>query len=766
MKHKLSIRKKIIIILSLLLCVTASFAQKVGLVLSGGGARGMAHIGVIKALEEREIPIDYIVGTSIGAIVGGLYAAGYTPEEMEDIFCGQELENILTGKIEDRYYYFFKRQEVNSAWVQLRFDLDSAIFAPYLSLNIVAPYRMDFSFLEYFSKSDYIANYNFDSLLVPFRCIATDVTNGKEVVLDGGSLKDAVRASMTYPIYFSPIRIDGNLMYDGGIVNNFPVDVMCQVPDVDYIIGVKVAAPVKEPTEDNLIATFMNMIVEKEQDQIFCRDGIIIKPDLPDLTVTDFNETKQLVQIGYQTMLDSLHVFENKILRRISSDSLMKKRKEYKQRGREILVGSVKVMGLNPSQSIFMENIILEKNEVITLEEFKARYFKLIMEDKIKDLYPYLVYDSILNYYEVILHASSIKPFQANFGGYISANAYTTLFLQLQYKYLGLQSIEAGLDAYFGRYYNSLVASTRLDYFKKPTFNQLVKVGYNRWNYFNTYRSFVGSETPSYLIHEEIFFDYGFAFPVANKAKVYGGITVMHTHDKYYQSNVYLKEDNYDVNYFKGTTPYLVFEYNTSDYQYFATEGMFLKIKLNYFEGSEINMPGSTSIVRESSIKNMNWFSTNVYIHKSFPFSKWYSLGLIGQAVWSNLPLFSSYNATKLRSNYFAPTHESNIAYLPTYREPCFLAAGFGNTFKIYKGLQFRLEAYYFQPIISINKNIDYMPSYEKYFKRYAIMAYSSIAYTTKLGPITLNLSWYSHNDPDFIFNLSFGYLIFNNKIF
>lgn len=758
---------KKIIVFSLISFITFwSYGQKVGLVLSGGGAKGMAHIGVIKALEENGIPIDFISGTSIGAIVGGLYAAGYSTDEMEAFFCSAEFENILAGKLDDKYYYFFKKQDINSAWVQFNFDLDSAVFTPNLSLNIVSPYQIDFAFMEFFAKADYISKNNFDSLFVPFRCIATDVTNGAEVVLDSGSLKDAIRASMTYPIYFNPIRINGNLMYDGGILNNFPIDIMCDVFNADYIIGVSVSSPQKEPTEDNLIATLTNMIVEKEQNHDFCKKGIIIKPNVPNLNVTDFQQGKNVIQIGYSSLIDSLSIIQANIKRKVLAEDVEEKRKEFRNKANKIMIGKVKVVGLNPSQSIFIENIILDKNEIITLEELKARYFKIIVEDKIKNVYPYLVYDSLSNYYQIILHATPVKPFHANFGGYISANAYTTLFLQLQYKYLGLQSIDAGLDAYFGRFYNSLVVFTRLDYYKTPLFYQLVKIGYNRWNYFNTYRSFVGSETPSYLIHEETFFDYSIAFPIANKAKLYGGFTVMHTNDRYYQSNIYLKEDSYDINQFNGISPFLVFEYNTSDYQFYSTEGLHLKVKLEYFEGTEINIPGSTSLLTESSSKNQGWYNINANIHKVFSFGKWYSLGLKSQAAWSNLPLFASYNATKLRSNYFAPTHESNIAYLPAYRDPCFIAIGLSNTFKLYKRLQLRLEGYYFQSIVSVVKKEDYSPVYDKYFSRYALMAYASLAYMTKFGPIAFNLSWYSQNDPNFIYNFSFGYLMFNNKIF
>ncbi|MFA6638566.1 MAG: patatin-like phospholipase family protein [Bacteroidales bacterium] len=766
MKIKLNHGIQIVFVCFLFVVGLNGFGQKVGLVLSGGGAKGMAHIGVIRALEENGIPIDYIAGTSIGAIVGGLYAAGYSPDEMEAIFSDPSFENLITGKIEDKYTYFFKKQELNSAWVQFKFDLDSSIFTPSLSLNIVTPFQMDFAFMEVFGKADYVCGNNFDSLFVPFRCIATDVTNGEQVVLKNGSLKDAIRASMTFPIYFNPIRIDNNLMYDGGILNNFPMDIMCDVFQADYIIGVIVSKPPKEPTEDNLIATLMNLIIEKDKHNYTCSNGIILKPDIPELSLIDFKKALDLIQIGHKIIIDSLDIIKTHVHRYVSPLEVSTKRELFNRKSKEIFIGNIKVEGLNRSQSIFIENTILDKNEIITLEELKLRYFKIIAEDKLKYIYPYLAYDTIENYYEIIFHAIPSKPFHANFGGYISANAYTTLFLQLQYKYLGLQSIEAGLDAYFGRFYNSLVLSTRLDYFRKPTFYQLVKIGYNRWNYFNTYRSFIGSETPSYLIHEETFFDYSLTFPVANKAKLSGGFAVLHVNDRYYQSNVYLKEDIYDKNQFSGISPFIIFEYNTSDYRFFSTEGLHLKIRFDYFDGYEINIPGSTSIINERTADNCSWFNLNAYFHKAFPFSKWYSLGLSGHFAWSNLPLFASYNASKLRSNYFAPTHESNISYLPCFRDPSFAALGLSNTFKLYKNLQFRLDGYYFQSIESIIKNPDYTASYKRYFRRYAFLAYASFAYTTKFGPIALNVSWYSHNDPNFIFNFSFGYLLFNNKYF
>ena len=234
----------------------------------------------------------------------------------------------------------------------------------------------------------------------------------------------------------------------------------------------------------------MNLIVEKDPDNYAYNKGIIIKPDIPDLNLIDFKKGKELVKIGYDAIIDSLTTIKQNVNRYISPADVATKRDLFHGKTKEIMIGKVKVEGLNRSQSMFIENIILDKNEIITLEEFKLRYFKIISEDKIKHIYPYLVYDTLNNYYKIIFHAIPAKPFHVNFGGYISANAYTTLFLQLQYKYLGLQSIDAGLDAYFGRFYNSIVLSTRLDYFRRPTFYQMVKIDMSM-DYFNTYRSFI-----------------------------------------------------------------------------------------------------------------------------------------------------------------------------------------------------------------------------------------------------------------------------------
>ena len=364
------------------------------------------------------------------------------------------------------------------------------------------------------------------------------------------------------------------------------------------------------------------------------------------------------------------------------------------------------------------------------------------------------------------MDVSKQKPFKLNFGGYVSANAYTTLYLKFNYYFWARQLIDVNLDVYFGRYYNSAIGSFRLTRMQGTPFDHTFTLGYSRWNYFNTYRIFVGSETPSYLLHEEMMFDYKISHLIGNRSKLEANVTFFGVNDKYYWNNTYTQEDSRDRNHVYMVRPNIKYEYNTTNFRYFPTRGLYAKVELSYFAGFELNKPGSTAPQTEGSTHFRHWFSLNGEIQKVFRVAKFYRIGLSGHAAWSNLPMFESFNATKLRANYYAPTPESNLAYLPNYRDPIFLAAGLNNVFLLYKNLQLRVDGYFYQPVISILRGGMNNAYASKPFEKRAFIGYTSLAYVTKLGPLSVNVSWYSNHTPNFMFNLSFGYLFFSNKIF
>jgi hypothetical protein len=190
---------------AVLLCLaTAASGQRVGLVLSGGGATAMAHIGVMKALEENNIPIDFITGSSMGALVGGLYAAGYSPWQIDSLFSSEQFRIMAEGGIEPEFTYFFKQDTPDASLISLRFDLDTLLTTS-LPTNLRSPVLLDFEQMRGFAPVSAAAGYSMDSLFVPFRCVASDITAQRAHIFRSGDLSQAIRASMSYPFYFKPI---------------------------------------------------------------------------------------------------------------------------------------------------------------------------------------------------------------------------------------------------------------------------------------------------------------------------------------------------------------------------------------------------------------------------------------------------------------------------------------------------------------------------------------------------------------------------------
>lgn len=751
----------------LCLCILPASAQKVGLVLSGGGAKGMAHLGVIKALEEQGIPIDYVAGTSMGAIVGGLYAAGYSVADMEAIFSSPEFEYWIKGKINNKYIYYFRQDDPNSAWVKFNFAMDSSKFNPLIPVNIIAPIQMDFAFLEIFSQADAISQGNFDSLFVPFRCIATNITESKEAQLSHGCLKDAIRASMTFPFYFRPIAIDSCLMYDGGMVNNFPIDVMDRDFHPDYIIAVAVAKTNSDPSEENLISVMNSMLMAKQYYTMAdSLPGIVIHPDVPDLNVTDFTRGRKLIEVGYQTLMDSLHAIRDDLKGLIPADSVKARRDAFMQRRPEIRINKLNVLNVNKNENAAVKDIIFNKEPIIDLATFKERYFRLINEDYVNNIYPTLHKNENDEYFTADLDISLNKPFQVKFGGYIATSAHTTLYAQLKYNFWKRYFMHVAADAYFGRFYNSIIGSFSISSLTNHICDQTISAGYSRWNHFKNSRMFMESDNPSYLINEEVIIKYAITSPVGNKAKLYAHLEFVSDKSKFYADNVYSSTDKCDVNRMVLLIPHIHYEYNTQDFKFFPTKGMLAYAGLSYYVGSEQNRPGTTSSENTNKDYLRNWFSINLEYAYTFRIAHFYSLGLSSTFAWSNIPRLSSYTATKLRCNAFRPTHESNMLYLPFYRDPSFITAGLDNTFVIYKNLQFRLSGYYYQPFFAIEKTGLDKCDFSELCQKRSFIVYTSLAYTTKLGPISINLSYYAHNDPHWMFNISFGYLFFNHRVF
>ena len=312
-------------------------AQKVGLVLSGGGAKGLAHVGVLKVLEKHHIPVDYIIGTSMGSVVGALYAASYSPEEIEALVTDPDFQNWVSGKqLEDRTYNYPNSDPTPAALrVGVRLTRKDSTLKALVTPTLINDVNLNFVLARTLAPASAKAEYDFDKLFVPFRCLAADVFIRKQEVLKTGLLSDAVRSSMAVPLVFRPIRNgEGRYLFDGGILNNFPVDVMQRAFRPDIIIGGNVgdAAYRKYPygKDDELLASTLLFLGANQADTTrLGKNGVFIQPDLDGYGSTDFARVRELIERGEQAAQGKLELIEQRIRRRVDSVDLARRRNAF-----------------------------------------------------------------------------------------------------------------------------------------------------------------------------------------------------------------------------------------------------------------------------------------------------------------------------------------------------------------------------------------------------------------------------------------------------
>jgi NTE family protein len=277
------------------LCSQEENRPKVGLVLSGGGAKGFAHIGVLKVLEEAGLKIDYIGGTSMGSVVGGLYASGYTATQIDSIFQSTNFDELIND--------FIPRSSKN--FYEKRNDELYALVLPFSNFKIGIPEALskgmyNFNLLSRITRHVRHVR-DFNQLQIPFLCIATDIETGKEVLLNKGNLAEAMMASSAFPSLFSPVEIEGRLLVDGGVTNNYPIDEVRKL-GADIIIGVDVQDDLRDRNSlkdaTKILVQITNLhSIEKMKENIIETD-IYIKPDIKDYGVISFDKGKEIIIKG------------------------------------------------------------------------------------------------------------------------------------------------------------------------------------------------------------------------------------------------------------------------------------------------------------------------------------------------------------------------------------------------------------------------------------------------------------------------------------
>jgi len=286
---------------------------RIGLALSGGGARGGAHIGVLRALDELRVPVDYIAGTSIGAVVGGFYAAGHSIDDLEELVRTIDWDTAFLNITPRQLRSFRRKRDDDSFLVRQRPGLNRGEIE--LPLGLVQGQTIDLIIAEYTLPASTVDD--FDELRVPFRAVAADIATGEAVVLESGSLARAIRASMALPAALPPVEIDNRLLVDGGIAMNLPVEVAREM-GADVVIAVDISAALREREELRSVLDMTSQLTNlltregvERQRELLVGEDVLLQPEFgPDLTSVDFERMEDAIAQGYAIAMENRAALE------------------------------------------------------------------------------------------------------------------------------------------------------------------------------------------------------------------------------------------------------------------------------------------------------------------------------------------------------------------------------------------------------------------------------------------------------------------------
>ncbi|QNM15579.1 patatin-like phospholipase family protein [Fusobacterium hominis] len=503
---------------------------KIGLALSGGGAKGLAHIGVLKALEELHIKPDYITGTSMGAVVGALYSIGYTPDQIEAILSQNDWDSFVNGTFMQSKIPLEKKVVDKKYMLSIRYDN---------KFNFSLPKGFGNTQMIYFELKKLLSNVegitNFNDLPIPLRVIATDLNSGKAVALDSGDLAKAITASIAIPTVFDPVEIDGKLYVDGLITRNFPVIDAINM-GADIVIGSDVGNEVKDKKDYNIISVLNQLVTiqssssTKEQQELAT---ILITPDILEYSATDLDKGKEFIVLGEEATFE-----QEALLKDLSCPNY--KPNKLPLKSKDIVIKNIEYTHKLSQKDKNIINSILDnaKNRDLTPTQLEEYMMKVYGNDLIDSVYYQIIGDTL----------------------YVDANMNPTNSIGVGVNYLTGYGTTFNVGTNitnFGTIGNNSLLNLKVGDYLGVTFKNFIYYGYS--NKIGLFANLSYNENPLFLyngnkkisdsIVKNAMFETGVLTQYNNKLILSYGINTMYT--KLRQKTGSLKDSsiNYNKNY-------------------------------------------------------------------------------------------------------------------------------------------------------------------------------------------------------------------------
>ncbi len=741
-------------------------AQRTAVVLSGGGAKGVAHVGVLMALEANDIPIDYVAGTSMGGIVGGMYAAGYSPSTIKEILLAPETQMWLQGKVAGSYNYNYNRQEANASFLSVDLSIDSV--KTVVNANLAKDLALNFALAEFLSAPAAAANYNFDSLFVPFRAMAAEIFTEQEVALDSGSLSNAIRATFTVPMFYRPIKLGGRYLFDGGIYNNFPVDVARKAWAPEVVIGVNVSDKNFEgypadKDEELLSQSVFMAIIDKTDKRDLTAADVYIEPNLTGYSALDFAKIGAILDSGYMAAMRAMPEIKKKIATRRKCNEVAQRREAFVSQWKPLHFDHIEINGFGEEQTEYIRKSFNTDGEVLTIADMKQGYFHLGAEDYFNKIYPDVTYNNKTGFYDFELSGTPHKRFTVELGGNISSRNISALYLGAEFQRFRRVLSTYYLNVYTGRFYQSVQVRNRINFATRSRFYLMPVFTFNEWDYLSNTDVLFDEDDPTVLRQFDRRLAMIVGLPAGRAGKVEVEVAYFNNEDFYSNTPTFESNDVLDKLKFDGGRLSVRYGLNSLNRKQYATQGSKLSLELDFITGEEIHTPGTTATLTNRRQEHHQWL--RIKLHSSQHFTKGrYLYGYTFEGLLSTQPLFANFRGSQNALPAYFPTPDTKTWFLQNFRAKSYFAVGLHQGWHLKRNVDLIAQAHIFKPLSELVVIQGQTPGNTNTFKKTFLAATAGAVYHSPIGPIAARFNYYDDPESSLGFLLHIGYLLYNRR--
>ncbi len=733
--------------------------QSVGLVLSGGGAKGIAHIGLIQALEDNDIPIDYITGTSMGAIVGGLYACGYTPAEMMELINSDYFGYLSSGKADPAFTYYFSKGSPSPQMFAMSVGgrdstARSKIFNPQ---SLISPMPMSFGFMQIFSAYGAQCGGNFDRLFVPFRCVASDVAQKRKKVMGSGDLGESIRASMSFPLIFQATEIDGQVLYDGGIYDNFPVGVMQTEFAPSVIIGSDVSAPSDGPA--NSYFQQLDLLVSRAQSyEVPPEAGIKVRIDVSNFGLLDWDRADAIYRAGYRRGIEMMDSIKTRIPTRADSTARRLRRAVFKSGTPALRFDSVNVEGATKRQNEYIKYLFhpAKGTDTIGIDRARLAFYRALSSGKMSYLRPRAhVNNDSAGLFTLDLKALVKSNFSVGAGAYITSSNNSYLYLRGGYSSLSFSSVSTDIEAWIGQSYMAGALTGRLDIASALPSALVLNAVASRRKYYEDEELFFRDNEPAFVTAHEYFAKLAWAMAAGRRGCVDIGLGGGKLRNTFYSPGHEggYREGRHHVDFALGQA-FAAYRSSTLDNINYPLSGSSLNASFAAVLGKATC--GQAGADGRGTDKHMAWLQLDAHWRNYISLGRHWVLGTEARALLSNRPLPGSYEASVSSAPAYSPTPASTNTFNPAFRANSFLAATVVPVYKFNSSLSARFSASVFAPLRGIREGDVGTARFGRCFDSTEFFGELNLVYALPFGNIAGYCN-YSSSPGKFHGGISFG---------